>query len=137
MARLPSARQLVNDKISATVDRVTGERGYHHGDLRRAVLDAALEMIATDGPAAVSLRELARRAQVSHAAPAHHFKDKAGLLTAIAVEGYRLLGDALTAASSVGQRRLLETGVAYVQFALDHPAHFAVTLKPSSPSIDS
>ena len=63
---------------------------YHHGNLRRALLDAALESIAAAGPAALSLRELARRVGVSHAAPAHHFGDKAGLLTALATEGYRV-----------------------------------------------
>ena len=65
-------------------------RPYHHGDLRRALLDAALEMVAEHGPAALSLREVARRAGVSHAAPTHHFRNKAGLLTAIAADGYRL-----------------------------------------------
>src|SRR5215210_1552970 len=97
-------------------------RPYHHGDLRRALLDAAVEAIAADGPAAVSLRDLARRAGVSHAAPAHHFGDKAGLLTAVAAQGYQLLADTLTAAR---QRSgdFLEVGVAYVRFAVDHRAH--------------
>ena len=53
-------------------------RPYHHGDLRRAVLAAAVEAITESGPAGLSLRDLARRAGVSHAAPAHHFGDKAG-----------------------------------------------------------
>jgi AcrR family transcriptional regulator len=105
---------------------MTDDRGYHHGALRRAVLDAALEVIATGGPGAVSLRDLARRAGVSHAAPAHHFKDKAGLLTAIAVEGFDLLAEALTA----GNAELLDQGVSYVRFALDHPAHFEVMFRP-------
>jgi AcrR family transcriptional regulator len=98
---------------------------YHHGDLRRAILDEALQVIATDGPTALSLRDLARRAGVSHAAPAHHFKDKAGLLTAIAIDGYERLAVALEAGSS-----LLELGAAYVRFALDHPAHFEVMFSP-------
>src|SRR6266545_2647250 len=55
---------------------------YHHGDLRRALLAAAVAAIEERGPAAISLRDLARRANVSHAAPAHHFGDKAGLLAA-------------------------------------------------------
>jgi len=63
---------------------------------------------------------------VSHAAPAHHFKDKAGLLTAIAIEGYGLLADALAAQP----QELREQGVRYVRFALDHPAHFAVMFRP-------
>ncbi|MGQ4421455.1 TetR/AcrR family transcriptional regulator, partial [Streptomyces violaceoruber] len=76
-------------------------RAYHHGDLRRSVLSAALEVIRSDGVAAISLRDLARRAEVSHAAPAHHFKDKAGLLTAIATEGFEVpAGTAVRAAAS-------------------------------------
>lgn len=104
------------------------DRPYHHGDLRRAVLDAALVAIADVGPSAVSLRDLARRAGVSHAAPAHHFGDKAGVLTAVAVEGYGLLGDALTKGQLTGN--FLEVGVAYVRFAVDHRAHFEVMFRP-------
>src|SRR6266536_5182875 len=73
------------------------KRAYHHGDLRRALLVAAVEVIEESGPAALSLRDLARRAGVSHAAPQHHFGDKAGLLTAVAAEGYRRLATALEA----------------------------------------
>lgn len=100
---------------------------YHHGDLRRAVLDAAAGAIEESGPAALSLRELARRAGVSHAAPAHHFGDKAGLLTALATEGFDLLADALAAAGAGGT---LERGVAYLRFATTHRAHFEVMFHP-------
>ena len=78
------------------------------GDLRRDLLDAALELIAREGPSSVSLRWLARRLGVSHAAPANHFPDKAALFTAIATEGFELLGAAITGA----------TGRAYTGFAL-------------------
>lgn len=101
------------------------ERTYHHGDLRRAILTAALDVIATEGPAALSLRDLARRAGVSHAAPAHHFKDRTGLLTAVAAEGYALFADALAGAPDLRER-----GVAYVRFAATHPAHFQVMFQP-------
>lgn len=101
------------------------ERTYHHGDLRRAILTAALDVITTEGPAALSLRDLARRAGVSHAAPAHHFKDRTGLLTAIATEGYALFADALADAPGLKER-----GVAYVRFAASHPAHFQVMFRP-------
>ncbi|WP_326705455.1 TetR/AcrR family transcriptional regulator [Streptomyces cyaneofuscatus] len=101
------------------------ERTYHHGDLRRAILAAALDVIAADGPAALSLRDLARRAGVSHAAPAHHFKDRTGLLTAVAAQGYALFADALTGAPDLRER-----GVAYVRFAATHPAHFQVMFQP-------
>lgn len=102
---------------------------YHHGDLRRALLDAALESIAESGPMSLSLRELARRSGVSHAAPAHHFGDKAGLLTALAAEGYRMLAATL---GEVYARTgsFLEVGVAYVRFALEHRAYFAVMFRP-------
>ena len=104
-------------------------RPYHHGDLRQAVLTAAVGALAESGPAQLSLRDLARRAGVSHAAPAHHFGDKAGLLTAVAAQGYHLLADTLTAAR---QRSgdFLEVGVAYVRFAVDHRAHFEVMFRP-------
>ncbi|MGQ4376660.1 TetR/AcrR family transcriptional regulator [Streptomyces sp. SAS_267] len=100
-------------------------RPYHHGDLRRAILGAALDVIATEGPSAVSLRDLARRAGVSHAAPAHHFQDRVGLLTAIAAEGFGLLATALDDAGD-----LREAGVRYVRFAREHPAHFQVMFSP-------
>ncbi|MFD3654173.1 TetR/AcrR family transcriptional regulator [Streptomyces sp. NPDC058620] len=104
---------------------MSSERTYHHGDLRRAVLAAALDVVATDGPGALSLRDLARRAGVSHAAPAHHFKDRTGLLTAIAAEGYTLFADALSEAPTLNER-----GVRYVRFAREHPAHFQVMFRP-------
>ncbi|GAA3063438.1 TetR/AcrR family transcriptional regulator [Streptomyces roseofulvus] len=103
------------------------ERGtYHHGDLRQAVLTAALDVIAADGPGALSLRDLARRAGVSHAAPAHHFGDRTGLLTAIAAQGFGLLADALAGGASLADR-----GRRYVRFAADHPAHFQVMFAPA------
>lgn len=104
------------------------ERSYHHGDLRKAVLAAAVEAIEEAGPGAVNLRDLARRVGVSHAAPAHHFGDKTGLLTALATEGFALLADALEAVRP--ESDLLETGVAYVTFAVTHRAHFAVMFRP-------
>ncbi|WP_369259993.1 TetR/AcrR family transcriptional regulator [Streptomyces sp. R35] len=100
-------------------------RPYHHGDLRRAILSAALDVITAEGPSALSLRDLARRAGVSHAAPAHHFKDRTGLLTVIAAEGYELLAAALDAADD-----LRDAGVRYVRFAREHPAHFQVMFSP-------
>lgn len=103
-------------------------RTYHHGNLRRELLDAALGEIRTEGAAGLSLRELARRAGVSHAAPAHHFGDKTGLLTAIAVEGFELLADALRA--GLDQGHFIDAGLAYVRFAVEHPAHFEVMWRP-------
>jgi AcrR family transcriptional regulator len=105
---------------------------YYGGDLRRDLLDAALELIAREGPSAVSLRSLAKRLGVSHAAPANHFPDKAALFTAIAAEGFELLGAATINATvrpgpdATAGRRFRATGRAYTGFALAHPAHFAV-----------
>ena len=104
-------------------------RPYHHGDLPRALVGAAVELIEEVGPSALSLREVARRAGVSHGAPAHHFGDKAGLLTAVATEGYDLAAQALAdALAETGDFR--EVGVAYVRFALEHRAHFEVMYRP-------
>lgn len=102
------------------------DRPYHHGHLRHAVLEAAVEVILERGPAQLSLRELARRAGVSHAAPAHHFKDKAGLLTALAVQGHELLAEAF----AEGGVDLKDLGVRYIRFAAEHPAHFEVMYRP-------
>ncbi|WP_327144943.1 TetR/AcrR family transcriptional regulator [Nocardia sp. NBC_01327] len=99
--------------------------GYHHGDLRATILAAAAEQIATDGVDAVSLRGLARRAEVSHAAPAHHFGDRAGLLTALAIEGFELLTVEMNAAGT----DFHAAAIAYIRFALRHPGHFDVMFR--------
>ncbi|MEO3817646.1 TetR/AcrR family transcriptional regulator [Plantactinospora sp. B24E8] len=104
-------------------------RPYHHGDLRRTLLAAAAEAIDESGPSALSLRDLARRAGVSHAAPAHHFGDKAGLLTAFATEGFELLAQTLDRVREQTDS-LLELGVGYVRFAVGHRAHFEVMFRP-------
>ena len=113
-------------------ERETGvdrQRPYHHGNLRRAVLDEAIDVIGEAGPGAIRLRDLARRVGVSHAAPAHHFGDKRGLLTAVAAEGYRLFAAALRDEyERTGSFR--ELGVAYVRFAVEHRAYFEVMFRP-------
>jgi AcrR family transcriptional regulator len=81
------------------------------------------------GPAALSLRDLARRAGVSHAAPAHHFRDKAGLLTAVATEGFLMLAAALQAADARAGR-FLDVGAAYVRFAVEQRPYFEVMYRP-------
>ena len=104
-------------------------RPYHHGDLRPALLKAAVETIEEVGPAAMSMREVARRAGVTHPAATYHFGDKEGLLTAVAVEGYRLLGEYLRTTYE-STRSFLEVGVAYVRFAVTHRAYFEVMYRP-------
>jgi AcrR family transcriptional regulator len=91
-------------------------------------MGAAVDSIGEAGLAALSLRRVAARAGVSHTAAAYHFGDKAGLLTAIAVEGYRRLGDELDAASRNGG--FLDVGVAYVNFAVTNRAYFEVMFRP-------
>jgi AcrR family transcriptional regulator len=107
----------------------SGSRPYHHGNLRPALISAAIGEIEESGPAAMSLRAVARRAGVTHAAATYHFGDRAGLLTAVAAEGYRLLAEALRGAQETGGS-FLEVGVAYVRFAVTHRAHFEVMYRP-------
>jgi AcrR family transcriptional regulator len=101
--------------------------GYHHGDLRAALLKSAEEIIRQSGVEGLTLRACARRAGVSHGAPAHHFGNVAGLLTEFAVEGF----DRLTAAMSPDKIKdaddeLQATGLGYIQFAMRWPEHFRV-----------
>jgi AcrR family transcriptional regulator len=102
---------------------------YHHGNLRRSLLDAALALVEESGPGALSLREIARRAGVSHAAPYRHFKSRESLIVALAEEGFRGLGEemlALTAGEAEPLRRFRALGLAYVRYAVAHPGHFKV-----------
>lgn len=111
---------------------MAAERPYHHGDLERALKAAAVDLISEVGPAGFSLREVARRAGVSHAAPAHHFGDSRGLLTAMAVDGFRVLTTevATVRASTPDPRRQFEAmAMAYVRVGLEHPAHAAILFR--------
>jgi AcrR family transcriptional regulator len=106
-----------------------GANDYHHGNLRQALLDAAVLEIAEVGPSAMSVRKVAARVGVTHPAASHHFGDKTGLLTALATEGYRGLAAALRDARAAGGD-LLELGAAYVRFAHDHRPLFEVMFRP-------
>lgn len=104
---------------------------YHHGDLPAALLAAVEEAVAERGVSGVSLRDVARRAGVSHGAPAHHFGTKAGLLTAFAIQGHRLLAqtvrDELTSLGAADPAaEVAAMGQGYIRFAISHPAHFEV-----------
>lgn len=103
-------------------------RPYHHGDLRRALVDAARRLLEAEGPSALSLRAVAREAGVSPAAPYHHFKDKAELLDAVAHEGWEMLNAGMREAKAraEGRQQLTALGIAYVCFAREHPALYRV-----------
>ena len=103
-------------------------RPYHHGDLRRALVDAARRLLESEGPSALSLRAVAREAGVSPAAPYHHFKDKAELLDAVAQEGWDILSGLMSDAKggAEGLHQLTALGIAYVCFARDNPALYRV-----------
>ena len=107
---------------------------YHHGDLHRALLEAGLQLLQERGMDAVTLREVARRAGVSHAAPYHHFPDKAALVEALAIEGFhtftRTLRETWEAAPGTPLERLGALGVTYVRFALEHDATFRLMNRP-------
>jgi AcrR family transcriptional regulator len=105
------------------------QRPYHHGNLRKALLDAGVALIGEVGPKGFTIREVARRAGVSHNAPYRHFRDKDELLKAIAVEGFERLTAAMKKRSVAGARaadRLRLCGCGYVDFALRWPQHFLV-----------
>jgi AcrR family transcriptional regulator len=106
---------------------------YHHGDLPAALRAATAELVHERGAAGFSLREVARRAGVSHAAPAHHFGDQRGLLTSVAVEGFGQLHAAfLEAADGVrdAAELLRRMNIAYVSTGLTFPGHFAIAFRP-------
>jgi AcrR family transcriptional regulator len=112
---------------------------YHHGDLPNALRAAAAELIAERGLGAFSLREVSRRAGVSHAAPAHHFGDTEGLLTSLAIEGFTYLGDSLdTAAADIDDpvERLVAVGRAYVRVGSEHPGHCQVMFRTDVVDVD-
>lgn len=113
--------------------RPSSSNSYHHGDLRRALVEAALEMLVGTNPAGLSLRAVARSAGVSEAAPYRHFTDKAALLATVAEEGFLALNaEVATAIDSLNDpaARFRAHGLAYVRFALSHPQHYRLMFGP-------
>jgi AcrR family transcriptional regulator len=105
------------------------KKRYHHGNLRRTLIDASIAIIEESGPEALTLREVARRAKVSHTAPYRHFQDKSDLLAAVAEQGFIDLRAAIEQAWSHDTPpldRLRQCGIAYVAFALERTAFFRV-----------
>jgi AcrR family transcriptional regulator len=115
------------------------QRPYHHGNLKDTLLAAAVALIAEVGPQAFTLREVARRAEVSHNAPYRHFRDKEQLLAAVAAQGFARLTEAMLEAAekghSAGERWKL-CGHGYIAFALRWPEHFAVMFDATFAVVD-
>jgi AcrR family transcriptional regulator len=107
----------------------TRAAAYHHGDLRAALIRAALELVEEAGPDGFTLREAARKVGVTHTAPYRHFADKDALLVAAAEEGFEGMRARMlerTAGVERGSDRLQQIGIAYVEYAVAHPSHFRV-----------
>jgi len=112
---------------------MTKRAAYHHGDLRRTLLDASAALLEADGLGALSLREVARQAGVSHNAPYYHFKDRGSLLAALAEEGFAQLAREMSEARQAApnaRARVEACGQAYVRFALAAPARFKMMFRP-------
>jgi AcrR family transcriptional regulator len=118
----------------ARVRKVEQKQGrFHHGNLRQALIDGALMILGKEGQGAITLREVARRAGVTHAAPYRHFDGKEALLAAVAEEGFhQLRNDMQAAAAGDGDAldRLQRFGEAYLRFALKNPAHYRLMYGP-------
>jgi AcrR family transcriptional regulator len=108
-----------------------GRKTYHHGDLKNALIKAGIEILSKEGVAGLSLRKVAGKAGVSHAAPYAHFHDKQALIAAISTEGYRRVYERIETAISrqAGDplQQLVEAAWCYIQFALEEPDHFRIT----------
>jgi AcrR family transcriptional regulator len=127
-------RAIMNAALDPAAEgsEATRPSSYHHGALPQALLSAVGEVLAEGGADAFSLREVARRAGVSHAAPAHHFGDARGLLTAYATVSFAALAQALQVAAAARDEpiaRLKALGAAYVGFALAHPARYQLMFR--------
>jgi AcrR family transcriptional regulator len=107
--------------------------GYHHGDLRAGLIDAATEIVEKEGVMALSLRGVARKAGVSQTAPYHHFSDKEALLAAVAETGFQGLSQAMEKAEHEGLssgERMVALGRTYVSFATSNPGRFRLMFGP-------
>jgi len=119
----------------------TRKRAYHHGNLRQALIESGLELIAEQGARALTLRELGKRAGVSRMAAYRHFRDRAALLAAIRDAGFERFADALEQTRlTAGQdftSRMQALSVAYIRFARENPAYFEVMFGPAGLADDS
>ncbi len=117
--------------------RGRGRRGYHHGNLREALVSAALELIAEKGPAGFTFSEAARLAGVSAAAPYRHFRDRDALMADVARRGFERFADALSGAWNGGEpdpvSALDAVGRAYLAFAGNEPAYYVAMFESQLP----
>ncbi len=104
------------------------KKAHHHGNLRAALIEAGMELLQSGGPAALSIRKLAAKAGVSHAAPAHHFPNLKALRTALAIDGFKMftqsMEDQLAKVDNDPRRRILAAGRGYLYFAKENAGLF-------------
>lgn len=110
---------------------------YHHGALREALIAAAEAELEASGVEAFSLRKVAKRAGVSHAAPAHHFGDANGLLTALAAHGFGIFVRHMQAREAQAPNRFPAAGLGYIDFALAHPSLFRLIFSSARPDYEA
>src|SRR3979409_210588 len=128
-AKSPSAKPTAKPRRRAV--RAAAPKPYHHGDLRRVLIDAALHLVGGGGPDAVSVREAARRAGVSPGAPFRHFPSRDALMQAVAEEAQRRFRAEIEAALSEAPAgdplaRFRSQGLSYVRWAMRNPTHFEI-----------
>lgn len=117
------------------------KRGYHHGNLRQALVDAALDLIAAQGPTGFTMAEAAKLADVSSAAPYRHFTNREDLIAEVAAQGFDLFADLLDYAYNDGRPSALaafeSVGRAYLAFARKHPGHYIAMFESGVPPAQS
>lgn len=125
-------------RVPVTERRKSTRSTYHHGDLARALVDETVRLVGEAGPEAVSLREVARRIGVNHAALYRHFADKESLLARVAEEGWSALADGMEAAlanapAEIAEKpaeRLVHVAAAYARYGIAHPAYYTIMTGP-------
>ena len=132
----------MNSKVTAKnkTSKQTSKNSYYHGDLHRVLLEAGEQELNEKGFEKFSMRGVAKRANVSHAAPAHYFTNSKGLLTALAVTGFRLFLDMQLQSQKKkeksGMHPLVAAGLGYIEFAHSHPGMFRLMFASDKPDLE-